>query len=599
MGGKEASNSKDQEFSIFDLPDVPMGILPPHIQLQKTRVVCNEDAPLNYPFHFLLNLDIPFISFCIKQISYSGAYASMGVDNSLQLQSFCNDFKVDVIRLTDEDMEFDLIGIDPAIANAFRRILIAEVPTMAIEKVLIANNTSVVQDEVLSHRLGLIPIEVDPRLFEYLSENDKPNEKNTIVFKLHVKCKRGSPRISGSELLKEQSVQNQDASSKPEMFNQDNWPEFANKLICPKYGDIILAKLSSGQEIELEAHAVKGVGKTHAKWSPVATAWYRMLPEVILLEEVDNEMAEKLKANCPVGVFDIEDVGNGKKRATVARPRACTLCRECIREDEGGEKFEKLVELRRAKNHFIFTIELTGALPPEVLFTEAVKILEDNAAAYIPLTVLAVPASVLTLGGGYLFGLPVGIVADSIGATVGAGAAFVLGKTIGKPFVVSKLKDYPKFRSVAIAIDKSGFKIVLLLRLVPMLPFNILNYLLSVTPVPVGEYMLASWIGMMPITIALVYMGTTLKDLSDVTKWDEFSKSRLGFLILGLVISVILMICVTKVAKDALEKALAENEDIDGLESSPPELLLVVEAPEDLHQPLLIKIDTWEDDHER
>ncbi|KAM7278364.1 hypothetical protein ACFE04_005498 [Oxalis oulophora] len=221
------------------------------------------------------------------------------------------------------------------------------------------------------------------------------------------------------------------------------------------------------------------------------------------------------------------------------------------------------------------------------------------AAAYIPLTVLAVPASVLTLGGGYLFGLPVGIVADSIGATVGAGAAFVLGRTIGKPFVVSKLKDYPKFRSVAIAIDRSGFKIVLLLRLVPMLPFNILNYLLSVTPVPVGEYMLASWIGMMPITIALVYMGTTLKDLSDVTKWDEFSKSRLGFLILGLVISVILMICVTKVAKDALEKALAENEDIDGLESSPPELLLVVEPPEDLHQPLLIKIDTSEDDHER
>eukprot|EP00258_Populus_trichocarpa_P047081 XP_024463100.1 uncharacterized protein LOC7454247 [Populus trichocarpa] len=134
------------------------------------------------------------------------------------------------------------------------------------------------------------------------------------------------------------------------------------------------------------------------------------------------------------------------------------------------------------------------------------------AIAYIPLTILAVPASVLTLGGGYLFGLPVGFVADSIGATVGAGAAFLLGRTIGRSFVVSKLKDYPKFSSVAIAIQKSGFKIVLLLRLVPLLPFNMLNYLLSVTPVPIGEYMLASWIGMMPITLALVYIGTTLKD---------------------------------------------------------------------------------------
>lgn len=219
------------------------------------------------------------------------------------------------------------------------------------------------------------------------------------------------------------------------------------------------------------------------------------------------------------------------------------------------------------------------------------------AVAYIPLTVLAVPASVLTLGGGYLFGLPVGFVADSIGASIGAGAAFLLGRTIGKSFVVSKLKDYPQFRSVAIAINRSGFKIVLLLRLVPLLPFNMLNYLLSVTPVPIGEYMLASWLGMMPITLALVYVGTTLKDLSDVTHgWSEFSKTRWAFIILGLAVSVVLMICVTKVAKAALEKALAENEDIEGVLAS-PQLPIVAEPPVDLNQPLIIKIDPSEDNH--
>lgn len=218
------------------------------------------------------------------------------------------------------------------------------------------------------------------------------------------------------------------------------------------------------------------------------------------------------------------------------------------------------------------------------------------AIAYIPLTVLAVPASVLTLGGGYLFGLPVGFVADSIGATVGAGAAFLLGRTIGRSFVISKLKDYPQFRAVAIAIRKSGFKIVLLLRLVPLLPFNMLNYLLSVTPVPIGEYMLASWLGMMPITLALVYVGTTLKDLSDVTHgWSEFSKTRWAVIILGLVVSVILMICVTRVAKAALEKALAENEDLDI--TTPPELP-VSDTPGHLNQPLIIKIDPSED-HEK
>ncbi|KAL6975176.1 hypothetical protein U1Q18_023970 [Sarracenia purpurea var. burkii] len=358
---------------IWDLPDVPKGQLPPHLELQRTRVLCNSDAPTH-----------------TENIQYSGAYASMGIDNSLRFDQFRKNFRVEVIRLTEDDMEFDMIGIDAALANAFRRILIAELPTMAIEKVLIANNTSVIQDEVLAHRLGLIPIKVDPRLFDYMSENDVPDEKNTIVFKLHVHCGRGAPRLTvksdklewlpnGSEfpLVTENSTSN--STSKPKTYtsfhcSQDALPEFSNDPVAPRHQDITIARLGPGQEIELEAHAVKGIGKTHAKWSPVATAWYRMLPEVVLLQEVKDEKAEKLAAKCAVKVFDIEDVGNGEKRATVARPRACTLCRECIR-DEGWDKY---VALRRVKDHFIFTIESTGALPPEVLFTEALKILEDK-----------------------------------------------------------------------------------------------------------------------------------------------------------------------------------------------------------------------------
>ncbi|KAH6833022.1 SNARE associated Golgi protein family [Perilla frutescens var. hirtella] len=220
------------------------------------------------------------------------------------------------------------------------------------------------------------------------------------------------------------------------------------------------------------------------------------------------------------------------------------------------------------------------------------------AVAYIPLTILAVPASVLTLGGGYLFGLPVGFVADSVGATIGAGAAFLLGRTLGRSFVMSKLKDYPQFRAVEIAIRRSGFKIVLLLRLVPLLPFNMLNYLLSVTSVPLVPYLLASWLGMMPITLALVYVGTTLKDLSDVTHgWSGFSKTRWAFIALSLVVSVVLMIIVTRVAKSALEKALAENEDADVSPAS-PELPVAADLTVNFHQPLLIKVDSPQDNQE-
>ncbi|KAL1536257.1 TVP38/TMEM64 family membrane protein-like protein [Salvia divinorum] len=211
------------------------------------------------------------------------------------------------------------------------------------------------------------------------------------------------------------------------------------------------------------------------------------------------------------------------------------------------------------------------------------------AVAYIPLTILAVPASILTLGGGYLFGLPVGFVADSVGATIGAGAAFLLGRTLGRSFVMAKLKDYPQFRAVEIAIRRSGFKIVLLLRLVPLLPFNMLNYLLSVTSVSLVSYLMASWLGMMPITLALVYVGTTLKDISDVTHgWSGFSKTRWAFIALSLVVSVVLMVIVTRVAKTALEKALAENEDMDGSDPASPDL----QVEENLRQPLIVKVDS-------
>lgn len=212
--------------------------------------------------------------------------------------------------------------------------------------------------------------------------------------------------------------------------------------------------------------------------------------------------------------------------------------------------------------------------------------------AYIPLTVLAVPASVLTLGGGYLYGLPVGFLADSLGSVMGATAAFLLGRTIGRSYVIAKIKDYPKFRAVAVAIERSGFKIVLLLRLVPLLPFNMMNYLLSVTPVFLWEYALASWLGMMPITLVLVYVGTTLKDLSDITHgWHEFSPSRWAFLISSIVVSVILMVCVTRVAKAALDKAFVENDNVDEL-SFPKLPLTTSNGQLDLQQPLIVKMDS-------
>src|SRR5438552_6180900 len=100
----------------------------------------------------------------VSSTDYPGHRAS-GEDFAWDLNRFRDNLKVEIHGSNSLEMEFDLIGVDASIANAFRRILLAEVPTMAIETVFVFNNTSIIQDEVLSHRLGLIPIKADPGRF--------------------------------------------------------------------------------------------------------------------------------------------------------------------------------------------------------------------------------------------------------------------------------------------------------------------------------------------------------------------------------------------------------------------------------------------------
>ena len=107
----------------------------------------------------------------------------------------CN---IEILKLDDEEIVFDLIGVEPPLANALRRIMIAEIPTMAIEKVNMWQNTSIIPDENLAHRVGLIPIGVDPREFQFHEKTDgeeqpKYTEEDSIHFKLHVRCTKKDP----------------------------------------------------------------------------------------------------------------------------------------------------------------------------------------------------------------------------------------------------------------------------------------------------------------------------------------------------------------------------------------------------------------------
>ena len=118
------------------------------------------------------------------------------------LRAFIENSDIRIKKLNEEEIVFDLVGAEPPLANALRRILIAEIPTIAIEKVELWQNTSIIPDENLAHRLGLIPLAVDPRLFEFKTNPSKPyDETNSLRFKLHVICSRKHPGTPLPQIL--------------------------------------------------------------------------------------------------------------------------------------------------------------------------------------------------------------------------------------------------------------------------------------------------------------------------------------------------------------------------------------------------------------
>ncbi|KAJ1914519.1 DNA-directed RNA polymerase core subunit rpc40 [Tieghemiomyces parasiticus] len=285
------------------------------------------------------------------------------------LEAFRENLQVKIWRVSRDEMEFDLVGLDASLANAFRRILIADIPTMAIETVFMMNNTGVIQDEVLAQRLGLVPIYADPSAFTFKTANQAPTDVNTIVFDLQVRCTRkpnpGPGETDPDKLYQHHSVYSGDLKWSPK---GDQAEKFADDPIRPVHSDILLAKLRPGQEIHCEVHCQMGMGREHAKWSPVATASYRLLPHIVLKRPITGDQAERLQACFPEGVIDIVEE-DGKRVAKVANPRRDTVSREVLRHDE----FKDLVELKRVRNHFIFKIESSGIIPSSTLFSQSIK----------------------------------------------------------------------------------------------------------------------------------------------------------------------------------------------------------------------------------
>src|SRR2546429_1336248 len=130
---------------------------------------------------------------------------------------------------------------------------------------------------------------------------------------------------------------------------------------------------------------------------------------------------------------------------------------------------------------------------------------------YILATLLLAPGSILTIGAGFAFGLWKGFLAVSVGATLGASLAFLIGRFIARDKVEAIARRNETFREIDNAIGEEGAKLIFLLRLSPVIPFNLSNYFYGVTGVKFWPYVFASWNGMIPGTFLYVYIGTAGK----------------------------------------------------------------------------------------
>lgn len=177
--------------------------------------------------------------------------------------------------------------------------------------------------------------------------------------------------------------------------------------------------------------------------------------------------------------------------------------------------------------------------------------------AYTAAAVLVIPGTILTLAAGLVFGIPVGVMLVSVGSLTGASAAFLVGRFLARDWVTQRIESLPSFRALDKATQHKGFIIVLLTRLSPLFPFNLLNYAFGLTAVRFRDYVLASWIGMAPAIVLYVYIGSAAKSLADLTgDGIESGAGGRALFVVGLIATLVLTVLITRVATKTLTRHL-------------------------------------------
>ncbi|ORD97037.1 RPAC1 [Hepatospora eriocheir] len=261
----------------------------------------------------------------IKDIDFT---TKVGLNKTLE------SFEFNIIKKEDNYLEFDIKNCHTSVVNTLRRIILTEIPTIAFHLVTITENNTIFTDEYLAHRIGLIPI-------RKLSD-----EVEISNLKYNLKC-----------------------------FNDTNknMNVYSNSI----YGDdrieikrnVLIAKLAPGNSINMTIQLATGIGKDHAKWSPVSMCTFRLMPKIEIFKEFRDEDAIELQKLFSPGVIGIKN-----SIAYVENPRLEMMSREFLR----YEKFSKHIKLSRENLWYTFTIETINE-DPLILLNKSLEIFKEKA----------------------------------------------------------------------------------------------------------------------------------------------------------------------------------------------------------------------------
>lgn len=257
--------------------------------------------------------------------------------------------EIEVLEKDDNNLRLLIRNVDVPFINAIRRTTISEVPAMAVDEVVMIENSSVLPDETIAHRLGLVPLRTDLNSYNLPEECPCKSEFGCnlcrVTLTLDAETKEGTRTVYSGELTSE------------------------NPNVVPVSDKIPIVKLAKGQKIRLEAYARLGKGRDHVKWQPVSMCAYKYFPKVEIHAKHCDACGKCIEI-CPRKIFTKTD---GK--IEIRDMMACTLCQDCV---EACPQDPKPIKVGWEENAFILNLESTGALPPERIVKEAAKMLEGQ-----------------------------------------------------------------------------------------------------------------------------------------------------------------------------------------------------------------------------